>query len=91
MNKTSIITVILFFLISVFGLIFLGFWKAGIFKKEYEPSPILQKIQSQLNFIKDYNFQKGNEALKNLGTIIKPFPQISEVDLGRPSLFSNPQ
>jgi len=90
MRLSLIITITIFSLVAFFGVAIFLFWKAGIFKAEYEPSELLKIIQNQLEFIKNYDFQKSSNYVNNLNTEKVVLPEIQEEELGRSSLFSNP-
>ncbi len=89
MKLSAVITLIVFSFVSFLGIVIFLFWKAGIFKAEYEPSELLNIIQNQLEFIKNYDFKKSSNYTSNLNTEKIVLPEIQEEELGRPSLFSN--
>jgi hypothetical protein len=90
MKLSALITIAIFSFVAFLGVVIFLFWKAGIFKAEYEPSDLLKLIQSQLEFIKIYDFKKSSSYVNNLNTEKVVLPEIQEGELGRPSLFSNP-
>jgi hypothetical protein len=90
MKLSALITIAIFSFVAFLGVVIFLFWKAGIFKAEYEPSDLLKLIQSQLEFIKNYDFKKSSSYVNNLNTEKVVLPEIQEEELGRPSLFSNP-
>lgn len=91
MNKTNLITIIIFILVFIFGFFLLIFWKIGVFKESYKPSELLEKIQNQLDFIKNYNLKESESVLQNLSIEKVSLPQIQNEEIGRSFLFDNPK
>lgn len=89
MKLSTIITFAVFIFLVFIGSSIFIFWRFGILKESYEPSPLLEQIQNQLDYIKKYNFQEKLKNLQNLNTEKVAVPQINQEDLGRSSLFSS--
>lgn len=91
MRLSTIITFFVFIVLVFIGTTLFLFWRFGIFRAEYQPSPLLTQIQSQLDFIKKYDFRENFKNVENLNIEKISLPQFSQEELGRPSLFSNPR
>lgn len=87
MNRSLFFTSIFLALFLTGGVILILFWQIGIFKKELPPSPQVEEIKNQLDFINNYPFNVASEFLKNLSVTKIEIPQISPDELGRENLF----
>jgi hypothetical protein len=75
---------VLFFLL---GAVFFLFYHFNIFQVEYKPDQQLDKLKTQLEFIKNYKFTNLNSYLLQLSATKTEIKKISSEEIGKQSLF----
>jgi hypothetical protein len=63
------------------------FWRFGIFKKEFEPTPEIIELKEKIEFVNRYSFQDLNQYLQKLPTVRIEIPTVSPEEIGRDTLF----
>ncbi len=87
MNRSLFFTSTILALFLTAGVVLILFWQLGVFKKEVPPSPKVNEIKNQLDFINNYPFDVASEFLKNLTIAKIEIPPINPEELGREKLF----